>query len=348
MDARHTYPSGRMPAEWEPQWGVQLTWPHGATDWAPYLEEITETFVRLADIIIRRENLLVVTPHQEEVKALLQARLPEDCLGRLYLVACPTDDTWARDHGFLSVRDADGSLRLLDFGFNGWGRKFGAALDNAVNRHVFNARILDGAYEDHLDFILEGGSVESDGRGTVLTTSTCLMAPGRNQPLRQAEIEERLKQYLRAHRVLWVDHGRLTGDDTDGHIDTIVRMAPENTLVYVGCDDTEDEQYHDLQALGEQLATLRTTEGKPYRLLRLPMPAPVCYDGERLPATYANYLVINSAVILPVYGQETADRQAAEILESAFPDREIIPVDARVIVRQHGSIHCLSMQYYAL
>jgi len=204
---------------------------------------------------------------------------------------------------------------------------------------------LKGEYIDCLDFVLEGGSIESDGKGTVFTTSCCLLAPHRNQPMTQEQIEERLKETLCAERIVWIDHGHLTGDDTDGHIDTLVRVCPDDTLLYVGCDDPEDEQYIDLRLMEEQLKTLRTLDGKPYKLVRLPMPRPI-YDGEdRLPATYANFLVVNGAVLCPTYDQPDLDAEALRLIGEAFPDREIVGIDCRSIIKQHGSLHCCTMQY---
>ena len=338
----------RMPAEWEPQSAVQLTWPHSDTDWAPMLDEVLLTYREMAREISRRERLIIVAP---------EGKAP----GMLHVV-CPTNDTWARDHGFITVvdekRNADGSADsetvLLDFRFNGWGEKFEADLDNAINRRLYDVGEVEGRYEPHLDFVLEGGSIESDGRGTVFTTRCCLMAPHRNQPLTQAEIEERLKTYLGAERIVWLNHGSLIGDDTDGHIDTMVRIAPDDTLLYIAAD----EQHPDLLLMEEELKTLRTLEGRPYRLLRLPMPRPVyeasptpSQEGEpnealRLPATYANYLVINGAVLVPTYAQPDLDREAMDIIGQAYPDREIVSIDCRSLIRQHGSLHCCTMQYY--
>lgn len=318
----------RLPAEWEPQSGIQLTWPHANTDWAPMLKEIEKTYNEMAEAIQRYEPLLIVGP--------------------------PSNDTWARDHGFLTlVSSQDASPLLLDFCFNGWGEKFRSDLDNALNRRLFDEGRFKGEYVDHLDFVLEGGSIESDGRGTIFTTSCCLLAPHRNQPLTKDEIEARMKQYLCAERVLWIDHGQLTGDDTDGHIDTLVRICPDDTLLYVGCDDPADEQYHELHLMEEQLKTFRTIDGKPYRLLRLPSPRPI-YDyytehgrrkRERLPATYANFLIINGAVLCPTYHQEDLDRQALAVIAEAFPGRDIIGIDCRSIIKQHGSLHCCTMQF---
>ena len=323
----------RFPAEWEPQWGVQLTWPHAATDWAPILEEITETYKEIAREISAREALLIVAP--ESARPTISYPLS----------AIPSNDTWARDHGFITLVDDQGHARLLDFCFNGWGEKFAADLDNAINRRLYEEEKLQGEYIDCLDFVLEGGSIESDGKGTVFTTTGCLLAPHRNQPLTQAQIEQRLKQELHAERILWIDHGNLTGDDTDGHIDTLVRICPNDTLLYVGCDDPDDEQYTELKLMEEQLKTFRTLDGKPYRLLKLPMPRPIYDDGDRLPATYANFLVINNAVLCPTYAQPDLDAEALRLIKEALPDRDIVGIDCRSIIKQHGSLHCCTMQF---
>ena len=331
----------RLAAEWEPQSGVQLTWPHAQTDWAPMLNEIEDTYRVMAREIMKREPLLVVAP------AGINPFPDENDTKGLTLCAISSNDTWARDHGFLTlVNDETGDCRLLDFCFNGWGEKFEAALDNAINRRLYEGGWVRGTYEDHLDFVLEGGSIESDGKGTIFTTTGCLMAPHRNQPLSKEQIEERLKDSLCAQRVLWIDYGHLAGDDTDGHIDTLVRICPDDTLLYIGCDDPDDEHYDDLQKMEQQLATFRTIDGSPYRLLRLPLPRPIFdEDGERLPATYANYLVVNGAVLVPTYNQPDLDQQALDTIQKAFPGREIVGIDCRAVILQHGSLHCCTMQY---
>ena len=327
----------RMPAEWELQSMVQLTWPHKDTDWAPILPEITAVYNEMAREIRKREKLLIVAP-AEVLPPTLNS----------YLITLNTNDTWARDHGFITVEELTANSQkpktkiLLDFCFNGWGEKFEATLDNEINRHLYDQGMVKGIYESHLDFVLEGGSIESDGKGTIFTTSCCLMAPHRNQPLTQSEIEQRLKQSLGAERVVWINHGSLIGDDTDGHIDTLVRICPDDTLLYIG----SDEEHPDLLLMEEELKTFRTLEGKPYRLLKLPLPRPI-YDGdERLPATYANYLVINDAVLVPTYNQPDLDQEAMRIIQQAFPDREIVGIDCRAVIKQHGSLHCCTMQYY--
>ena len=340
--------SYRLPAEWEPQQCVLLTWPHAGTDWAYCLDDITATFVALADAITQTEPLLIATPEPDHVRQLLSNALSGEQAARVTYCPCPTDDTWARDYGFITLvsDDAGAPLRLLDFRFNGWGEKFPAEHDNAINRHLYGLGLVRGEYECHDDFVLEGGSIESDGHGTVFTTSTCLLAPHRNQPLTQEEIEEQLKQRLHARRIVWIDHGLLEGDDTDGHIDTIVRIAPDDTLLYVGCDDTDDPQYDTFQRLEEQLRTFRTADGQPYRLIRLPMPDALYEDDYRLPATYANFLIINGAVIYPTYNQPDNDEAARIAIQSAFPRHKLIGLDSRTIIRQHGSIHCLTMQIF--
>ena len=324
----------RMPAEWEPQSCVQLTWPHAGTDWAPMLDEITAVYDEMKREIERREPVLIVGND------------------------IPHNDTWARDHGFITVveESADSSRHphavpssdaptpiLLDFCFNGWGEKFPAELDNQINRRLYDSQRVTGTYEPHLDFVLEGGSIESDGRGTIFTTECCLMAPHRNQPLSRQQIEERLKTYLGAQRLVWLQHGSLIGDDTDGHIDTLVRICPDDTLLYIGGDD----DHPDLLLMEQELQALLTPEGKPYRLLKLPLPRPITdEDGQRLPATYANYLVINGAVLVPTYAQPDLDAVAIDTIRQAYADREMVGIDCRAVIRQHGSLHCCTMQYY--
>jgi len=363
----------RLPAEWEPQSMVMLTWPHQNTDWKPFLNDITETYIKMVDAITMHESVVIATPHPVQVGALLGGRLTKDQMTKVYICHCKSNDTWARDHGPITLTDipdttnngttntADSKLTMLDFRFNGWGNKFEAALDNKITRTLH----ADGAFDtaengtprlsDNDDFVLEGGSIESDGEGTVFTTTFCLLAPNRNQPLSQEEIDQELRFRLKAKRIVWLHHGALVGDDTDGHIDTTVRIAPDNTILYHKCYDTDDEQYEDFAALETELKELRTINGEPYKLIPLPQPRAIYDDGtqlhsnpatdrERLPATYANFLIINGAVLVPTYNQADNDKAACEAIAKAFPDREIIPIDSRTIVRQHGSIHCCTMQ----
>ena len=343
-----------FPAEWYPQSGVQLTWPHANTDWAPILSEVDDCYVSIAlEILVHDELLLIVTPEPDRIKALLHERIPSRLLPQIRYFECPTNDTWARDHGFLTLITEAGP-RLLDFQFNGWGDKFPAELDNQINSRLIHALASTEEagggphYESHLDFVFEGGSIESDGKGTLLTTSACLLAPNRNPDLNRQQIEERLLHYFHADRILWLDHGYLAGDDTDSHIDTLARFCPNDTIAYVQCTDPADEHYEALQAMEEQLKEINLQSSIiNFNLLPLPLPSPIYDpdDGHRLPATYANFLVINSAVLLPTYGQPENDDLARRQLQKAFPKYDIVPIDCRVLIRQHGSLHCSTMQY---
>ena len=333
--------------EWYPQSGVQLTWPHAGTDWAYMLPEVTECYLRLAFEIARREPLLIVAPEPEEVKRLLREKLPVAVCDKMVFAACPTNDTWARDHAFLTVGGGSAGLELLDFRFNGWGDKFESHLDNAINRTIFDkGHILGGTYTDCLDFCLEGGSIETDGRGTLLTTAQCLLNPNRNPQCGQSEIEDILARRLGVNHFLWLTEGYLAGDDTDSHIDTLARLCPDNTILYVKCADKNDEHYAALQRMEEQIKAFRTPEGEPYRLITVPMP-PAVYDeeGDRLPATYANYLVMDKAVLYPTYGSPETDEAARLAIIKAYPSREAVGVPCNALIRQHGSLHCATMQY---
>ena len=334
-----------------PEWGnvkaVQLTWPHEDTDWAYMLDEVTDCYLQLAFAIASRTQLLIVTPHRTELEALLTSKFPQRVVANITLFECPTNDTWARDHGPITCISSEGLLQLLDFRFNGWGGKFEATLDNKITRALHLAEVLKGEYVDHLDFELEGGSIESDGQGTLLTTSECLLNPNRNPNLTKEEIEERLKLWFGLDRILWLDHGYLAGDDTDSHVDTLARICPNNTIAYVKCTDEADEHYEALHAMELQLQTFTTAEGTPYNLVPLPMAAPAFdEDGERLPATYANYLVVNNAVLYPTYATPELDKQAEQQLAKAFPGFELIGINCSALIKQHGSLHCATMQLY--
>ena len=335
-------PAILFPAEWYPQSGIQLTWPHEETDWAYMLDEVTTCYIELAREIARRERLLIVTPHPEQVKRLLQGVVD---LEAVTFAQCPTNDTWARDHGGITLF-CNGTPAIYDFKFNGWGLKFAANYDNLITSTLCRQGRFNARYENRLNFVVEGGALESDGAGTLLTTSECLLSPNRNGEWSQTRIEEYLKETFGLQRVLWLDHGYLAGDDTDSHIDTLARFAPDNTIVYVQCTDPTDEHYEALRRMEEQLRTFTTLEGAPSRLLPLPM-ADAVYDenGERLPATYANFLIMNDAVLYPTYCQPSNDLAAAQVLEQAFPDREIVGIDCSPLIRQHGSLHCVTMQY---
>ncbi len=333
-----------FPSEWFPQSGVQLTWPHTDTDWRDMLEEVTACYIQMAYEISTDEKLLIVCPDTAPVEELLTQKLPQKALANITFFPCPTNDTWARDHAFVTVIN-ESSPELLDFGFNGWGNKFEAHLDNAINKHLYSSGLLNGNYNDCLDFILEGGSIESDGEGTVLTTSHCLLNKERNPRMSRADIEEKLKDLLHIQRILWLEHGHLCGDDTDGHIDTLARFCPNNTIAYTQCTDQDDEHYTDLHLMEEELRQMRTLQDTPYDLVPLPLPEPIIADGERLPATYANFLITNHKILVPTYRQSDNDETALKALQDIFPKYEVKGIDCCALIRQHGSLHCSTMQY---
>lgn len=334
----------RLPAEWEPQDAVQLTWPHDQGDWRDRLPEVEPVFGRIGAEISLREQLLVVcrdTGHRDHVLAQL-TRSGAD-LDRVTTALGPSNDTWARDHGPITVQYGD-HLQLLDFTFNGWGGKYPAQLDNALTGTLHQAGVFGALRRQPVDLELEGGAIESDGRGTLLTTTACLLRGNRNPGLDRTALEGRLRDHLGVDRVLWLRHGELAGDDTDGHIDTLARFCDPQTIAHVSCDDPEDEHFESLQAMAEELARLRTVDDRPYRLVPLPLPAAIRNDeGLRLPATHANFLIINGAVLVPTY-DDPADATALDALQTCFPDRILVPIDCRPLIHQYGSLHCVTMQ----
>lgn len=330
-----------LPAEWFPQSAVQLTWPHAGTDWAPILKEVIPCFVSIAQEIMKREKLVVVCPDASEVKEQLGAFDEE----RVRFVELPTNDTWARDHGGISVFDPLGPM-VYDFLFNGWGMKFAANKDNLITRNLYQSGVFAEEIQlvNMAPFVLEGGSIESDGRGTLMATAECLLSVNRNEYLQREEIEHYLKDVFGVKRILWIENGYLAGDDTDSHVDTLARFCSEDTIAYVKCEDESDEHYDELRAMGEEIKAFRQENGEPYRLVPLPMADEVVWEGERLPATYANFLIINGAVLLPFYNSPK-DEEARNALQAVFPDREVIGVNCLPLIKQHGSLHCVTMQY---
>ena len=330
-----------LPAEWFPQSAVQLTWPHAGTDWAPILKEVIPCFVSIAQEIMKREKLVVVCPDASEVKEQLGAFDEE----RVRFVELPTNDTWARDHGGISVFDPLGPM-VYDFVFNGWGMKFAANKDNLITRNLYQSGVFAEEIQlvNMAPFVLEGGSIESDGRGTLMATAECLLSVNRNEYLQREEIEHYLKDVFGVKRILWIENGYLAGDDTDSHVDTLARFCSEDTIAYVKCEDESDEHYDELRAMEEEIKAFRQENGEPYRLVPLPMADEVVWEGERLPATYANFLIINGAVLLPFYNSPK-DELARNALQAVFPDREVIGVNCLPLIKQHGSLHCVTMQY---
>lgn len=335
-----------LPPEWAPQSAVMLTWPSADGDFAHCFAEVEENFVRIAVAISRYQAVhlnYALDPDTLRRRLVTSGARAEHL--RIWRVA--SDDVWARDHGPITVQ-RDAALVHLDFGFNGWGGKFEAARDDALTRHLATLGAWNGVPVETQDFILEGGAIEVDGHGSLLTTERCLLAPSRNPHLDRAGIEAFLKPHLGVERVLWLRHGDLLGDDTDGHIDTLARFCDPRTIAFQACDDRQDPHYDDLAAMQDELRAFRDFEGQPYTLVALPLPAAMHNeDGRRLPAGYANFLILNGAVLVPVYGVPQ-DEAALTALRPCFPGREVIGIDCRWLIRQYGSLHCVTMQIPAL
>ena len=331
----------QFPAEWHPQSAIQITWPHEGTDWNNILDEVTAFYINLSKEILKHSRLMIVCKESKEIKK--HFTVAEQI--NLLLVEAESNDTWARDHGAISVL-IDGKPAIYDFGFNAWGLKFAANYDNQITSELFSKNIFEEnvKYYNYLNFILEGGAIETDGEGTLLTTSKCLLAPNRNQPLTKHEIEEFLKKTLGLKQVLWLNYGFLLGDDTDNHIDTLARFCDKDTIAYVQCTDEKDVHYQELKKMEEELANFNKLDGNSYNLIPLPMAKAVYEENQRLPATYANFLILNNVVLMPTYSSDK-DSIAKAQLQKAFPDREIIGVDCTTLIKQHGSLHCITMQY---
>ena len=331
----------RLPAEWEEQSAVLIAWPHKATDWSYMLDEVETCYKNVAKAIVEDETLIIVSPEPEAVKKQL-SDLPQSKL-RIYPI--PTNDTWARDFGPISVLYNDLPV-LYDFKFNAWGLKFAANLDNLININLSKAEAFgETKLINHLNFVLEGGSIESDGNGCILTTSSCLLSKNRNGEFGKKDIEEYFSTHFGTRKILWLNHGFLKGDDTDSHIDTLARLCPEHTILYVGCNDHDDCHYEELLEMEKELEQFTDADGKKFRLAKLPLPRPI-YDEDnyRLPATYANFLITNKSVLVPIYGQDDNDTLAIETIKTVFPDKNIKGIDCNALIKQHGSLHCITMQ----
>lgn len=308
-----------------------MIFPHEKTDWAEYLEEARSNFVAIVEAIRKYEKVLLVCADVKEAQRYFANG------NNIEFVEYETDDTWARDISAISVEE-DGEVVLYDFRFNAWGGKFEYAKDDALTRSIashYPSRVRS------IDFILEGGGIETNGKGVLLTTDACMLNPNRNA-LDEQTTTRKLKEFFALDSVLYLRHGYLAGDDTDSHIDTLARFVDERTIMYVKCDDETDEHYEELAKMEAELQAI--AKAYDFRLIALPFCDPIHYDGERLPATYANFLLINGAVLVPVYGVRQDDA-ALQVFREFFADRDVIAVDCSVLIRQHGSLHCVTMHF---
>lgn len=340
--ANKTY---RLLPEWSPQDGLQLTWPRPDGDWAPLLSRIEATLERIVIATTRYQRVLISVPDdatQRRLAATFEAY--GIAQQQLMLIVAPTNDTWARDHGPITVVDETQQPLMLDYTFTGWGGKFPAEHDNRLTQWLDDAGVWTCPIAPR-SMVLEGGAIETDGEGTLLTTEACLLNPNRNPSLSRTDVEAQLAEDFGVDRVLWLANGHLEGDDTDSHVDTLARFCNPSTIAYVRCDDPTDPHYPALNAMEQELMAFRQRNGEPYQLIALPWPQ-ACFDpedGHRLPATYANFLIINNAVLVPTYG-DPADLVALQALSIAFPEHTLIPIECNSVIRQHGSLHCLTMQ----
>lgn len=311
--------------EYEEQELLMLSLPHINSDWAPYLDEITASYVEFANAVSRYQDLLLIAPTKASFEPFRHIKNARFAL-------CATNDTWIRDYGAIDVLSTQGRALSYDFGFNAWGGKFESSLDNNVNKALFGSGVLSGELKS-VPFVLEGGSVEFDGLGTLLTTSECLLNENRAHSDKTA-LEAKLKELFNLNRIIWLENGAIIGDDTDAHIDTLARFVSADTIVYAACADTSDAHFAPLNAMKKELKSTG------YNLAPLYLPEPVMFDGRRLGATYCNFVFINGALIVPTYGDKKADERALSTLKELVKDRDIIGVDARVFIRQNGSLHC--------
>jgi len=331
----------RFPAEWEAQSAVLIAWPHSDTDWADRLSSVESTYVALVAAITRFQKALILVPDNNLLQharyLLLDAGVN---LQRVRFEVIEYDDTWLRDSGPITLREENG-FRLLDFHFTAWGGKFEAGQDDLIVRNLFKHGVFHQAQHQRIEFALEGGGIETDGQGTLLSTWHCLHE--RHPDKSREEITKILETELHQSRTLWLDHGYLEGDDTDAHTDTPARFAASDTIIYKGCQEVEDSHYVELQTMAKELAAFKQADGQPYRLFELPWPKPILDNGRRLAASYANFLIINGAVLMPAYG-DPMDDNAADVMALAFPGRQIIQIPCRSLIWQNGSLHCITMQ----
>jgi agmatine deiminase len=338
-----------MPAEWAPHLATYLVWPHNRDTWPGKFEAIPPIFARMAAAIAEFELLRLLVADESMANAARETILavagPDARLDRIALTAVATNDSWIRDYGPIFVNRAapgDAPAQVaLDFDFNSWGEKYGAFdLDDVVPRRLgerWGFEVIERG------MVLEGGSIDVDGAGTLLTTESCLLNPNRNPSLHRAEIERRLKYWLGVSKVLWLGEG-IAGDDTDGHVDDLARFVAPATVVTVIEEDPRDENYHVLADNLKRLRAMRDAEGRTLTVETLPMPPALYHEGTRVPASYANFYILNGGVIVPTFGC-AQDAAAIAILERLFSGRRVVGIPSADLVWGLGAIHCLTQQH---
>jgi agmatine deiminase len=330
-----------MPAEWEPQEAVWLSWPHNAKTWPGAFKNIPGVFATFVAHISHWEKarLNIALPLQPKARALIEQAGAD--MANVEMFDHATNDAWCRDHGPIFVRnDRTGEVALTDWAYNAWGGKYPFELDDRIPAKVSRAA---GIRRFENAMVLEGGSIDVNGEGLLLTTEACLLNKNRNPGLRRGEIEQNLRDMLGIETVLWLGDG-IEGDDTDGHVDDLTRFYRPDGVITAVEKDRKDPNYAPLKDNLERLKELRTPAGKKFKIAELPMPDPVHHQGRRLPASYANFLIINGSVLMPAFRQPKKDRAAAEVLAACFPGREVVAIDCLELVWGLGTLHCLSQQ----
>ena len=331
---------GRLPAEWEKQSAVQLTWPHDKDIWQEDFPKIINLFVSLSKIMISHTRLIIICLKATDIKYYFTEKEKK----RIFFIEAKSNDIWTRDHGFISLK-AKQNIFLLNFIFNGWGLKFVANHDNLLNLKLKQSSIFSEkvSFKD-VSLVFEGGSIDSNGNGEALTTSTCIFSLNRNEYIPKANLIKNLKDTFNLSKLHLLDHGHLQGDDTDSHIDMLARFVNENTIVHAVCNDKNDNHYESLQKMKVELEEISNSKGQKYNLIGIPI-GKVIKEDARLPASYINFLLINGAVLVPQYNVPE-DKIAIEIFSKLFKNRIVIPFNCTLLIRQGGSLHCATMNFY--
>ncbi len=321
----------RIPAEWEAQEALIVVFPPKKSDWEHSLKEIHQTYLEFISQIARFQKCMVIC----EDKKTLATALPS--LQNIELIEMPTNDTWIRDFGGINVYK-NGKRQTYDFIFNAWGNKFEASMDNGITQRLFDEGYLVGKLKT-FDFVLEGGSIDSNGHGVMLSTAYCLFEENRNPELSKKKIKKTLMKLFGLKELIILKHGALMGDDTDSHIDTLARFIDKKTIAYVKCYDKKDEHYKELKKMEKELKKTG------FDLVPLPLPSAKYFNNHRIPATYMNFVLINDAVLVPTYS-DIYDEEVLKTFARHFPEREVVGIESSILIREHGSLHCASMNVY--
>ena len=316
-------------AEWEEQGAIFIAWPNQYTDWKENLEKIEKTYVEIIEQIADHELVIILSRDNSPKK-----KFSKKILNNIKIIIANYNDTWTRDYIGLSIETKEGPF-VVDFKFNGWGEKYNHEKDNSINLQLQAQNIISKINYEYNHFILEGGSIDSNGKGTILTTSKCLLNKNRTPNLNKKEIEKMLLESLGIKKILWLNHGLIPGDDTNSHVDTLARYCDEKTIVYSINDSKE------LKSMEEELKIIALENQ--YELIPIDLPEPIFYNERELPASYVNFLITNKKILAPMYGDKN-DSSAISTLQKLFPTREIVGIDCTQIIKQNGSLHCITMQ----